>query len=493
MMNQQIRCSKKYFSFCFMLMIITASSLFSYSGPDEPLTVIIETEPDIPFVGLEWKISLLVDHPEVGQVFIQTPPFSEDAVRLDRVRTEPYFMYSGNNLGESWTLVEFFFIPLKPGTIILPPFEIRTPEKNAFTSQMVFHIEAHEGTYIYQPELRWESVPDSLPQGKADELLLVMQNNDPQKKPDDSLLITIDIPEHAIMERISLSDDDRRKNGILRLRIIPLENETMFINPIIVEYEEFSLASPPLQIHVVPSSAANNQSVSAYSLSAEELNYHLDDENPASHEQDESSSSLRRYFPSSLKKQYDEIIQKTEELWNNDEQAEALAFIRKAERESIIGFSLRSVRKNLEQELELGITDDEAYLPVKPLLILCAVFFILSIILFFKLIFSRKKKTSFSFFRIICYAVLVLCIIAALISAILGIIGIIKDSGKDAPHQVVLYQTDVYRVPEISGAVSGSFKEGEPGIIRSSAGDWLYIETRNGQAGWVQTNRVIRY
>ncbi|MDR2900027.1 MAG: SH3 domain-containing protein [Treponema sp.] len=482
----------KHVLFCFLLMTFFASSVFSYSGPDEPLTVITETEPDIPFVGLEWKISLLVDHPEVSNVFVQTPPFPDSSVRLDRVRTEPQIMYAHNDEGETWTLVEFFFIPLKPGRVILPSFEIKTPEKSAFTSQMVFTIEAPYGSYEYQPELLWDAVPDVLAAGKASELFLLMQNNDPQKSPDDSLPIMIDIPEQAIMERLPLSSADRQKNRILRVRIIPLEEGTLSIKPVIVEYDASSFASPSLQIKVLSNSAAAVQSLPVYQLSHEELSFNLHDEENFSPEQDEASSSYIKFFPGQLRKQYDEILKSANELWDRGEKVSALAEIRKAERDLVIGFALRPLRKNLERELGLGMSDDEFSVPAKFIFILCAVFFTLSILLFCSVFLFRKKKDS-SLISIVCYSAFVLCTIAALTFGIFGASAILRRSGKDAPHQVVLFQADAYRVPEENGAVSGSFKEGESGIIRSAAGEWVYVETSSGQSGWVPENRVIRY
>jgi hypothetical protein len=476
----------------FSLIILFSSFVFSYSGPDEPLRVIIETEPVIPFVGLEWKISLFVDHSEVSNVFVQTPPFPDDVVRLDRVRTEPYLMNSGNSEGEMWTLVEYFFVPLKPGQVMLPPFEIKTPMKNSFTSQMVFQIEAHEGTYLYQPELYWESPPQTIQKNQSTELLLVMQNNDPRKNLEDTLLINLDIPKSAIMEKIPLTSYDQERNIILRIKIIPLEEGTLSVNPITVEYDERLLASPSLQIQVIPNTAKNNQGVTRYELSAKEL--HFDLQGDVTHyDNSDTAFPPPRFFPAPLKKQYDNIIAQTETLWNNGEKVPALSFIRKAERDLTIGFSLRPFRKNLEQKLELGISEDETYLPVHLLLILSAIFFILSIIIFINLFLVRKKHIFHSFFRIVCSILLVICMTTALFCGIISTIDMIKKSGKDAPHQVILYETDAFRVPEISGAINGSFKEGESGVIRSSAGDWLYIETGSGQSGWVQSENVKHY
>jgi hypothetical protein len=484
---------QRQFLFCFMLMIIFVSSIYSYSGPDEPLIVITKTEPDIPFVGLEWKLSFLVDYPEANNVFAEMPTFPPDVVRLDRIRKEPELIYGGEDDGETWTRLEYFFVPLKPGQIIIPSIEIRTPEKSIFTSQMFFRVEAPYGTYVYQPELRWTSLSNSFSQGSPSELLLLMQNNDPQKKPEDFLPAVIDLPQDAILERLPLTLEDTMRNGILRLKIIPLKEGMLTINPIIVEYEGVSLTSPPLQMQVTKKTTAGISSLPANSLSAEELNFILQEESIPVREQDETVSLYLQFFPQPLKKQYDEIVKRTEKFWNSGEKAEALAFIRRAERDESIGFMFRPVRKNFEQKLGLSMTKDEDNIPIQFFLILCAVFFTLSIILLLSFFLIKKNYSSLSFFRILRYTMLVICIIASLISGAIAAAGILRRSGKEAPQQVILYNTDVYRVPEASAAVNGSFQEGESGLIRSSAGSWFYIETDSGQSGWVQSEFVIRY
>ncbi len=91
------------------------------------------------------------------------------------------------------------------------------------------------------------------------------------------------------------------------------------------------------------------------------------------------------------------------------------------------------------------------------------------------------------------YAAFVVFIIGAVVSGGLGAAALLKRSGTEAPRQAVLYSTNSYRVPEESGGISGSFKDGEPGIIQAAAGDWLYIETISGKSGWVPLNKVTRY
>jgi hypothetical protein len=490
MLRITLNLQQKWSLFFLVLVFVCASSTFSYSGDDEPLRVITETESVIPLVGVEWKISLFVEYSEVSNVFVQMPQFPDDFVRLDRVRTEPHLM----NSGETWTLVEFFFIPLKPGNVILPPFEIRTPEKNAFTSQMHFRIESLNGSYVYQPELHWQSPPETIQENQSAELLLVLQNNDPQKPFDDSLPINIDIPKQAIMEKIPLSPKDKERNGILRLKIIPLKEGIVSINSIIVEYDEMLLASPSLQIEIVSSSKSNAKHNSAYTLSDEELHYNLDIEDFSSSEQDNEKSENPHFLLIPFKKQYDSIVFHINELWQSGEKVQALAEIRKAERDVTIGYFLRPLRNQFEKELELGITEDETNLPVKLLFLLSFIFLMFSIMLCINLFFSNKHKNeSISFFRIVCYCIFVVIIVGSIVCGALGTFGLMKSSAKTFPHQVVLYNSNFFGIPEISGAISGSFQDGECGIIRSVAGDWLYIETSNGKSGWVQQEFVIRY
>lgn len=466
---------------CVMLMMISVSFLFSHSGPDEPLVVLTENDPFTPLVDQEWKIIFYVDHPEANNVSVKIPVLPNEYIRLDRVRTEPYLMPSANISGETWTRVEIFFIPLKAGHLILQPFEIITPEKTASTSQMFFRIETVDGAYSTRPELYWDAPSASIHAGQAKELLLRVQNNKSQKPFGDSFPVAITIPEKAIIERIPLNAEDRRRNGILRLKIIPLEEGTLTINPVTVEYDALSLVSPSLRLRVIKNERTAVQASAG--LPGEERNYELRDE--VSHEETEKPPSYPEYFPFPFKRQYDVIIDNINVLWNSGEKVKALAEIRKAERDLLTGYALRPVRKHFEQKMELGLTEDETYLPILFLCVLSLVFLIVAVILFIKLIFFKKKHGSLFFFSILGSIVLVI--------GITGVLLYTQDSGKSAARQVVLYETEAYRVPEMSGGTSGSFKEGESGIIRSVAGDWVYIETGSGKAGWVLRDYVIRY
>ncbi len=484
----------KPFLLCFIIIVLASPVLFSYSGPDEPLSVIINSEPVTPVVGSEWKVLLWVDHPRANEVLVRIPVFPEEYIRLDRVITEPRVMSSGNNAGETWTLVEFFFIPLKAGQLVLQPFEVRIPGKSTTTSQMVFRIGMPQGIQVYHPELRWELVPESIPAGQTRELLLVMQNRDPRKPLGSSLHITLDIPGQAIMERVPLTSWDNLRGGVLRVKVTPLETGILSVSPIMVEYEGISLQSPALRIRITPGSGT--RSPPEYRLSREELDYRMSEDDPAVPGQESRTSSYTGIFLGPLKQQYDEVIRRTEELWNRGEKVLAIAELRKAERDLTIGYALRPVRKDLEQTLGLGIMEDEKRLPVKLYWTLCFASLIVSLIIFLYLFFFRKKKNKsapVSFAQTLGYIILIVLVIGAVIWGIYGTVGVLRSSGKEFPGQAIFYNTDAYRVPELSGGVSGRFKEGQTGVIRAATEGWVYVETSDGKAGWIPRDRAVRY
>jgi hypothetical protein len=57
----------------------------------------------------------------------------------------------------------------------------------------------------------------------------------------------------------------------------------------------------------------------------------------------------------------------------------------------------------------------------------------------------------------------------------------------------VLKETQGYRIPDLKGAVSEKFIEGQPASIGDYRGDWCFAETPDGRSGWVPRESVIPY
>jgi hypothetical protein len=57
----------------------------------------------------------------------------------------------------------------------------------------------------------------------------------------------------------------------------------------------------------------------------------------------------------------------------------------------------------------------------------------------------------------------------------------------------VLRSCTAYRVPDIQGAVSAFWGEGQPVLIHSVKDAWVYAEVPGGEAGWVQREHAVFY
>ena len=81
-----------------------------------------------------------------------------------------------------------------------------------------------------------------------------------------------------------------------------------------------------------------------------------------------------------------------------------------------------------------------------------------------------------------CFLVIFIVMFAFLISSRLEI-------GKKA----VMTAAFVSPVPEAGQNPTASILEGQNVSVRSSSGEWIYIESYDGKAGWVNKDSVIFY
>jgi hypothetical protein len=65
-----------------------------------------------------------------------------------------------------------------------------------------------------------------------------------------------------------------------------------------------------------------------------------------------------------------------------------------------------------------------------------------------------------------------------------------KRSGNAA---VALRSCAAYHVPDIRGAISARWREGQPVRVRSASEGWAYAESSGGDAGWVSQDAIVFY
>jgi len=179
-------------------------------------------------------------------------------------------------------------------------------------------------------------------------------------------------------------------------------------------------------------------------------------------------------------------------LWEEGSYAKALAEIRRNERDSLFGPYYVPLRQALEKELNLPQAVDEPWqIPFKAALVL-------GLTILIPLILSKILAKLVTFPKQRCYKRIIFAGIA-LLTAILAS-GSVFINGRSARRQsdsAVLMKTEAYRVPDVNATANIQFAEGETVKIRYFRGDWVYVESNNGQngvrTGWIPRESAVSY
>jgi hypothetical protein len=239
---------------------------------------------------------------------------------------------------------------------------------------------------------------------------------------------------------------------------------------------------------------------------------------------DAEDAALTLPFPQSREKvfflfrhEYNRIISRVQLLWDENHFADALAEIRKSERDSPAGPFLASLRSEMEQTLGLDFTENESWRPFKLPLFLYPVFLIAVLLAGALLLAFRTSLTdssgkikswksvwanSVAFVKNVTVpgrngfiAVFVLIFTLGMVFIFLGeSFGNFPQGNAGAPGKTaILRNTPSYRVPDLKGAVNDHFPDGQPVNVRDDKGNWCFAETPDGRSGWVPRESVITY
>jgi len=466
-------------------------------GPP-PLEIQIETSSANPVISSPWSIFVLINHPSPSEVNVIPPRFPPSLV-LERVRTDTRIIRreadrdseSSEPRNERWTRVEFLFTPIRAVTVTLDSFEVTVPGKQAKSSGMSVRFREQVQTVRrYEPRFRWQSPVPSVSSGEKKEFTLDLSNWDPQKSAP-SGLFQGRVPVNAILEE---SLPTETGNGMYRyiISIIALGGETITLPPFSFHSDIYNLSIPEIKIPISPvktDPVENDEDISPDDISETGLNNH----SIVFPGTDEKVFSL-------IRGEYDRVISHIRDIWNEGHYAQALAEIRKNERDSLAGPSLITVRKEMEYALGLGFTRDEAWRPLKVPLVSWVILgiLIISFIVFLFVLrpsFKLRKRLLPSGFKRGFFPIVVLILLIGLAFIFLeeGITNFSIGRLSAPKNTAVLLSTSAFRVPEYKGAVNTRFSEGQPVIVGDYHGEWCYAESPDGRAGWIPLQAVIIY
>ena len=339
---------------------------------------------------------------------------------------------------------------------------------------------------IGEPRFHWVGSPTPIHMGERGELIFEITGLASGAPPPIGIF-SGRAPSNAILNEGPPAEE----NGVYRytLTLIPLEERNIVLAPFTFADGPFSIAVLGLNVQIRPPIEIEQDSfddalVSEDFLSSGYLAFPAYDED----------------VPTILRGEYERIIAAVNSLWEERLFAEALAELRRNERDSLAGPHLVSLRREVEQTLGLGFTENEKWRPFGIPLITYVFLLIaaLSTGAFF-FVFgprqaARRKVISLGNrkgYLAIVISVLLVGLTFILLEEGLGNlpVGRFRSPGKPA----VLRRTEGYRVPDFRGVVNNRFDEGQPVIVIDHRYDWFYAEAPDGRSGWVPSEAVITY
>jgi len=479
----------------FVLFVFQGDGLLA--DDTETLEVQIDTYPADPIVSNPWSVYILVKHPSPREVSVEPPRFPS-SLALERVRAEVKI----TEQGERWTRVEFLFTPLRADTVTLEPFEVKTPARRAMSAPINISFREETVRRRYNPDFRWLGTAGPIRIGESGELILELANWDPFKKIPQGFFQG-QAPVDAILEE-SLPFEVRE--GVYRytIKVIPIQGSAVKLEPITFYSDIYALTVPGIAIPVLPArperlreaekqdgNSGDDISDSGDEIVIDKIGQLLADK-PA------FPASREKVFPL-FRREYSQIIARAETLWNEYRWAEALAELRKNERDSLSGPFLISVRREIEQMMGLGLTENESWHPLKIPFLLWVLFvlFILLAVTFLLVLRTRSGilKMSAGPHRGSGFATIIVLFLVVVLAFFFleESLGFFRPGSGSSGKAAVLKETLGYRIPDLKGAISDRFDEGQPVVVGSYMGGWCFAETPDGRSGWVPGGSVIVY
>ena len=472
---------------CISLAVCINLLLFplAVGAQDNTPMVGVEVSSDTLTVGVPWVLLLVVDHGIPDEVTVMAPPFA-GALFLDRYVKMP--MIVGAQIR---TAIEYTLIPNRAGWVRIEPFTVRTPVGEAETSAMVFNIRGSGAERrLVSPRLVWEEASgqaagQSLTAGERAVFALRVTGLAPSLLPPQEFFMP-EVPQGAILTLSPLSAEEREGGLAIRLALIPLEGD--FLLPArVLQHGNNVFEIPALHIRV----SGHPENTSRRGI--EPMGREAQGEGKT-----EEASLIYPQFPDFdftvfdksvlgkiWRKQCEETYRISQELWYNDNRAQALAELRHKERNHPAGALLQPIRREAEESLGIFNTGNESRGLQKLLSGLVLIFFILVIIaplVCYKMI-GRKAALA----CIVIFAVLGFVCLYRLVD-LRGI------SGKNGRFGVT-NETIVRRMADYDGGELFSFREGQPVMVMLNSGSWLYVRTNDDKnnAGWIPAETIIFY
>ena len=446
------------------------------SAQDTGPQVSVETYPETPEVGVPWFLTLFVNNSVPDDVTVIMPPFA-GFLSSDRIRKTPRITET-----QVQTVIEYRFVPNNAGRFILESFTVITSEGIAETGPLVLEIRgsgAEQKPSI--PRIVWEGAPRQMAAGERTALALRVYGWNSSRPPQEFFMP--EVPQGAILFSSPLSAEEREGGTAVKLNLIPLDGD-FYLPARVLQHENFVFEIPALHIRVTGRSAGET-AVGEQPLNSETVPGKVHAQFP-----DFDSAAFDKPVRRIWRGQGENIYNTARGLWDNGFYAQALAELRRNERDHPAGALLQPIRREAEKNLGLLNTENESRWKRKFLLGLSFFFFLLVIITpFVCSIFIRDSPWKRA------------ALICAVVFTVLGsfYIYLFVDSrsvfyGKNSRFGVTS-EIPVRRTADIDGEELFSFREGQPVVIMLNSGSWVYARANDagGSSGWIPAEAVIFY
>ena len=377
-----------------------------------------------------------------------------------------------------------------------------------FTLLLPLGTEEGEAAVRHNPRFRWLAPAPAVYPGGRLELLLELTDWESGREAPQGFFQG-NVPAGIILQESSVQ---AFRAGIFRYRInvIMLEEDNVVLEAFSFESGNYVLNVPALTIPVRPRPPAFS---------------------PADREAGAESSNGAgtphdipvQPFPQSresvfflVQGEYDRIIADVRALWEENRRSEALAEIRRNERDSLSGPFLLPLRREMELEMGLGFSENEKWRPLRIQLVSYIIFVIaiLSVLMFLLGLRPRSdtipklqnsplrdfirnfvlKLRVVRFFRENAFIRVIVLLLAVGLALIILEESLGTFPGPASSENAVIFRTtQAYRIPDLKGAVNDWFMEGQPVLVDEHRGEWSLAETPDGRSGWVRREQLIIY
>ena len=386
-------------------------------GPE----VLLRTSGERTRAGEAWTLTLLTRHADPNGVKVEPPDFAAGL--------EPELVMQGTRLlpdGGLWTFTEFRFLPARPGTFTLGPFAVTVSGARSLTEPVTLEVLGDEPN-LPGFHLTWVRLPATLTAGESFVLALALPPGLTISALPSPTLLMPPVPLGSILDPMP------PEPGLaLQLRIIPLEPGEFILEERTLLHAGSAFRIPGLRLPVVPPASGPSPITRPAPIPNTASIRPAEFRSLPAFPPEDRALALQGRLDTAALAGFRELYLEARNLWENRQPAEALALLRRHERDHPAGPLFAQIRREAEHAAGLFPAGDE----------------------------RRGFRLPFL--------------------------------GPQGPN-VVLRATELRSVPDEAAGELRRFAEGQAARAGRRSREWIWVQVPGETAGWVKAEKVIFY